>query len=155
MVSDMSISQRSSLERMASTVAAFRASTGQFPSPVSDVAAERTLGVWLDNRRRESLNGVLNCVVSDVIDVYLTGWTLTEDDLWSGWARECSDFMTRTDREPNPVGATEAERSLGIWYRSQVGTAALGKLRADRVTWLEEHCRLWAPVALQRPKAGA
>jgi hypothetical protein len=155
MVSVMSTNRRSALDRIVCTIAAFQHATGTLPSPVSEVSAERILGIWLDTRRREHLNGTLNEFAFRELEQFVKDWQLTGDQLWSEWARDCADFMLRHDRTPNPVGASESERSLGAWYRSQLGTASLGMLHPDRALWLAEHCRFWAPVILQRPKAGA
>lgn len=148
MVWDMSSNTSPALDRTILTIAAFRQTTGSFPSPVSELASERSLGRWLNARRQENIHGIATDLVIQKLDTHVEDWRVTEAELWVIWARECSDFMLRLEREPSPVGTSEAERELGVWYRSQLSFANLGRLSADRHAWLRDHCRFWAPDPL-------
>ncbi|WP_028273002.1 Helicase associated domain protein [Arthrobacter sp. UNC362MFTsu5.1] len=135
------------LERIRELVAVVQ-ETGRYPSPRAGTAAERSLGVWLERRRREAAQGTL-------APEYRTGLGVLPG--WQGAARAATDEARWQDRlaalvryraaghdwPRHKATVTGEEHELGVWLHTQRYKARRSELEPAKAQALDESVPGW------------
>ncbi|WP_454700058.1 helicase associated domain-containing protein [Arthrobacter humicola] len=135
------------LERMRELVAVVQ-ETGRYPSPRARAAAERSLGVWLERRRREAAQGTLAPVYREGLGV-LPGWqgaprAVVDEARWQD--RLAALVKYRADGQDWPrhkTTVTGEEHELGVWLHTQRYKARRGELERGKAQALDESVPGW------------
>lgn len=129
--------------KMTTSVGAFFAANGRWPSAAASQGYERSLGVWLNQQRLDDTVAVMDSFRRDYLDQNLPGWKACAEDIWHERARESSDFILSYCRQPVMGAETKGEQLIAIWLTSQRALLRSGCLGFGRLTWLNAHCPNW------------
>lgn len=144
--------------RIPPAVAAFYESTGRWPSAVTSSDYERSLGLWLNRQRVSFAAGSMDDFRRAALDHAIPGWEADPDGIWLDRAREASDFLLSHRHFPSVHALDYNERMVALWLAGQRALRTAGKLRADRLAWLDGHCPGWTrtpPKTLTKKTAGS
>ncbi|MFE6966762.1 helicase associated domain-containing protein [Agromyces sp. NPDC057679] len=132
----------------ASRVEDFVAIHGRFPtrSRTAD-AAERELGVWLNNQRTAHKADKLPEERREWLDARLREWVDPHFAQWLASARAVQAFRRNSGRFPYFRATDPTARRLGVWLNNQRGAAKSGTLEARRRQWLDTHLTGWAGLS--------
>jgi hypothetical protein len=128
----------------AERVVAFRAEHGRLPTrSTSATPFERELGVWLNNQRNAGRDGRLCPERLRWLGEQLPDWDDSRLGAWLTRAQEVERYTDEHGRMPHPRSTNPRSRRLGGWLESQRVAARAGKLRANRIDWLDAHLPGW------------
>lgn len=147
------------LERMRELVAVVQ-ETGRYPSPRARAAAERSLGVWLERRRREAVQGTLAPVYREGLGV-LPGWqgasrTVVDEARWQDRLSALVKYRAAGQDWPrHKATVTGEEHELGVWLHTQRYKARRGELEPGKAQVLDELVPGWRTGRQRGRKPGA
>lgn len=130
-------------KRILEHVAAFHEQQGRWPSAVSSLEFERSLGIWLNQQRVDLAAGDMDQFRRSFLDMHLPGWKISPEEAWHERAREASDFILAYGRLPKMEAESAGERIIAIWLTTQRALARTETLDFLRSTWLDAHCPGW------------
>jgi hypothetical protein len=159
------------LERMNDFIAMVR-TEGRYPSSKAGGAAERSLAVWLQRRRRDAAEGRLAPEVRDGL-ACLPGWQGTpraaaDEERWHQRLSDLTEYRAAGQDWPRHKSTdTDTEHDLGVWLHTQRYKLRRGELDPDKRNALDAavpgwsagrtrgrkgpFCELGAHVVLDRP----
>jgi hypothetical protein len=111
------------VERMNDLIAMVR-TEGRYPSSKAGGAAERSLAVWLQRRRRDAAEGRLAPEVRDGL-ACLPGWQGTpraaaDEERWQQRLAELAEYRAAGQDWPRHKSTDkETEHDLGVWLHTQ------------------------------------
>jgi hypothetical protein len=130
---------------------AFRAQHSRLPSRATDAGAlERELGVWLNNQRNAGRDGRLTPERERWLAEQLPDWQDSRLDAWLARAAEVEQYADEQGRLPHPRSTSPRSKRLGGWLEAQRSAARAGRLKDNRLEWLDTHLPGWNDLA-QRP----
>ena len=147
------------LERMRELVAVVR-ETGRYPSPRAGSAAERSLGVWLERRRRDAAAGTLAPEFAAGLGV-LPGWqgaarAVVDEARWQDRLAALVKYRAAGHDWPrHKATVTGEEHELGVWLHTQRYKARLGELEPAKAQALDESVPGWRTGRRRGRKPGA
>ncbi|WP_235347319.1 helicase associated domain-containing protein [Arthrobacter sp. SPG23] len=110
------------MQRMNDLIAMVR-TEGRYPSSKADAAAERSLAVWLQRRRRDAAEGRLAPEVRDGL-ACLPGWpgiprTVADEERWQRVLCDLAEYLAAGQDWPRHKNTdTETEHHLGVWLHA-------------------------------------
>jgi hypothetical protein len=149
------------LERMQELLAVVQ-ETGQYPSPRAETAAERSLGVWLERRRREAAEGTLAAEYREGPGV-LPGWqgaprAVSDEARWQDRLAALVTYRAAGyDWPRHKATVTGEEHELGVWLHTQRYKHRRGELDPAKAQLLDESVPGWRTGRQRgrKPQAGA
>lgn len=130
---------------------AFRAQHGRLPTRAADAdALERELAVWLNNQRNAGRDGRLTPERERWLAEQLPDWQDSRLAAWLARAAEVELYADEQGRLPHPRSTNPRSKRLGGWLEAQRSAARAGRLKANRIDWLDAHLPGWDELA-QRP----
>jgi len=126
------------LKGYATAVSVFLQRNKRWPSELSGDPDEIRLAIWLEECRKDLLNGTMGCRETLVLSSLIPGWRMSGEQKWLRQARALSDLVLLLG-----PGALASSPTLAAWTSGQLELLALSSLDAQRSAWLDDHVPGW------------